>query len=99
MNTRYGWNETKRRKNLRKHGLDLRDGWKVLESRYRMEVDSTRDQEPRKQVFAYVYDVLSVLSLVYAPDKDTIQFISLRRASRNEREVYHAWLDSEDAQP
>ncbi|PZN82665.1 MAG: BrnT family toxin [Candidatus Methylumidiphilus alinenensis] len=99
MNLRYTWNETKRRKNLRKHGLDLRDGWKVLESRYRLEVGSARDHEPRQQVFAYVYGVLSVLSLVYVPDEDAIHFISLRRASRKEREVYYAWLDSEDVQP
>ena len=65
METRYTWSESKREINLAKHGLDLRDGWKVLESRYRLEIDFPRNNEPRKQVFAYVYDVLAVLALVY----------------------------------
>ena len=99
MKTRYTWDETKRGKNLRKHGLDLRDGWKVLESRYRLEIDSDRNQESRKQVFAYVYDVLAVLTLVYLPTEDIFHFISLRRASRKERDIYYEWLDSEDVQP
>lgn len=99
VNTRYTWNETKRRKNLRKHGMDLRDGWKVLESRYRLEIDSVRNQEARKQVFTYVYDVLMVLTLVYVPTEDALRFISLRRANHKERETYYEWLDSEDVQP
>lgn len=99
MKTRYTWNDTKRCENLCKHGLDLRDGWKVLESRYRLEINSPRNNEQRKQVFAYVYDVLAVLTLVYATDDDTIHFISLRPASRKEREIYYDWLDSEIVQP
>ena len=73
----------------------MRDGWKVLESRYRLDIESPRNHEPRRQVFAYVYDVLTVLTLV----EDTIHFISLRRASRKEREACHEWLDNEDLQP
>jgi len=99
MKTRYTWNENKRHANIAKHGLDLRDGWKVLESRYRLTLDSPRNDEARKQVFAYVYDVLTVLTLVYVQGEDAIHFISLRQASREERGIYHDWLDSEDVQP
>ena len=77
----------------------MRDGWKVLESRYRLDIESPRNHEPRRQVFAYVYDVLTVLTLVYAQSEDTIHFISLRRASSKEREAYHEWLDNEDLRP
>lgn len=99
MKTRYTWNDSKRQINLSKHGLDLRDGWKVLESRYRLGIESPRNHEPRRQVFAYVYDVLTVLTLVYAQGEDTIHFNSLRRASRKEREAFDEWLDNEDLQP
>ena len=53
MQTRLTWDETKRRSNLRKHGLDFADAGEVLDSRYRLDVSQTRDSELRVQSFAY----------------------------------------------
>jgi uncharacterized DUF497 family protein len=41
----YSWNEAKRQQNLSKHGLDFLDADLVLESPYRLEVDSERSGE------------------------------------------------------
>jgi hypothetical protein len=94
MSERYSWRGAKRRANLVKHGLDFMDADLVLESRYRLEFDSPRNKENRKQIFAYVFDVLAVLTVVYLPG-ETPHIISFWHAHREEREVYHDWLEND----
>ena len=89
------WDEFKRQQNLLKHGLDFANADYILESPFRLDVDTFRSGEYRIQSFAYVFDALSVLTVVHT-DTDSIQrIISFRRASREEREVYHEWLAKE----
>jgi len=87
------WEESKRQKNLRKHGLDFSKADYVLESPFRLDVTTIRNNENRTQSFAYVFDCLAVLSVVHI--KSGTRIISFRRASREEREVYHEWLADE----
>jgi uncharacterized DUF497 family protein len=90
----YEWDEAKRDINLGKHGLDLAEGIMVYESPYKLEIAVEGYGEPRNQAFAYVFDRLAVLSLAYADRGDVVRFISLRYASRKEREIYHEWLEN-----
>ncbi len=94
MTDQYSWKETKRRANIVKHGLDFIDAGLVLESKYKFEIDSPRGDEKRKQVFAYVFDVLAVLTVVYLPG-DVQHIISFRHAHRDEQEIYHDWLEND----
>lgn len=87
----YTWSELKRLSNLEKHGLDFANAELVLESSYRLDVLSERQGESRIQSFAYVFEYLAVLTVVHRDDK-SIQIISFRRASAEEREIYHEWL-------
>jgi len=87
------WDEAKRVRNLEKHGLDFIDAGEVLDNPFRLDVETVRNNERRTQSFAYVFDRLAVLTVVHINDGDPI--ISFRRASREEREVYHAWLETE----
>ena len=87
------WDESKRIKNLTKHGLDFNDARQVLESPFRLDVKTVRNNEQRIQSFAYVFDRLAVLTVVHVEDNERI--ISFRQASRDEREVYHEWLENE----
>jgi uncharacterized DUF497 family protein len=48
----YEWDETKRRLNLVKHGLDFLSAALVLQSELVQIVDSPRLGEPRQQAFA-----------------------------------------------
>jgi hypothetical protein len=89
----YGWDEDKREQNLAKQGLDFADSNYVLYSPLRLDVDSLRDGEQRAQSFAYVFDYLTVLTVVHTNGGERI--ISFRRASRDEREGYHEWLAEE----
>ena len=90
------WDETKRLINLEKHRLDFADAALVLSNRYRLEFESVRNGQIRRQSFAYVAEVLTVLTVIWVPG-ETQRIISFRRAHKNEREAYHAWLEKEFA--
>ncbi|KHD05396.1 hypothetical protein PN36_01465 [Candidatus Thiomargarita nelsonii] len=92
---KYEWDEEKRRINLFKHGLDFIVADRVLVNPYRLDIESQRNEEVRIQSFAYVFDVLSVLTVVHRQSKQSSRIISFRRASRDEREVYHEWLEND----
>jgi uncharacterized DUF497 family protein len=89
------WDETKRKANLDKHGLDFADAPMVLESPYRLDVGSVRGGEPRMQSFAYVFEVLAVLTVVHVARNDTLRIVSFRPASEEERSSYHDWLEED----
>lgn len=89
--TPYSWDQPKRLANLEKHGFDFEDARFVLESEYRLDVLSERNGELRIQSFAYVFEYLAVLTVVHL-DGQSIQIISFRRASSEERQTYHEWL-------
>lgn len=94
MKSRFTWVELKRTKNLDKHHLDFADAGLVLDSQFRLDVESIRNNEERMQSFAYVFDRLTVLTVVHLPN-DQPHIISFRRASKEEREVYYEWLKNE----
>jgi uncharacterized protein len=89
------WDEAKRMSNLDKHGLDFMNSVMVLDSPYRLDVDSMRGIELRTQSFAYVFEVLTVLTVVYVEREDALRIVSFRAASDEERRVYHEWLEND----
>ena len=89
------WHPEKRQTNLDKHGLDFIDAVAVLDSPYRLDVQSVRNQELRTQSFAYVFDVLAVLSVVHVLRENSMRIISFRPASEIERTAYYDWLEND----
>lgn len=85
------WDEA----NLDKHGLDFVDAVMVLENPYRLDVESVRSSERRIQSFAYVFDVLAVLTVVHAARQEALRIVSFRPASEEERSAYHGWLEED----
>ena len=96
MKSRFSWNEQKRAKNLVTRHLDFADAGLVLDSQFRLDVESVRNNEERTQSFAYVFDRLAVLTVVHLPSEQP-RIISFRTASKEEREVYHEWLENDYA--
>ena len=94
MKTHCTWNEQKRARNLDKHHLDFADAGLVLDSQFRLDVECIRNDETRTQSFAYVFDRLTVLTVVHLPGAPS-HIISFRTASKEEREVYHEWLETD----
>jgi uncharacterized protein len=78
---------------MTKHGLDFNNAGQVLKSPFRLDVNTVRNNEQRIQSFTYVFDRLAVLTVVHVEDNERI--ISFQRAGRDEREIYHEWLENE----
>ena len=93
------WDETKRRSNLIKHGLDFEDAGEVLESRFRLDMALVRGGELRMQSISYALGFLAVLTVVHTEREGATRVISFRPASSKEREVYDAWLENECNEP
>jgi len=89
------WDKSKRQANLEKHGLDFVDAPMVLESPFRLDVKSVRGGEPRMQSFAYVFDVLAVLTVVHVAREDALRIVSFRPASDVERSAYLGWIEED----
>jgi uncharacterized DUF497 family protein len=95
VSTHILWDEIKRQANLDKHGLDFIDAVMVLESPYRLDVENVRGSEERTQSFAYVFDVLAVLTVVHVAREEALLIVSFRPASEEERSAYHGWLEDD----
>ncbi|MCK3656387.1 hypothetical protein A4G19_11755 [Pasteurellaceae bacterium Macca] len=89
------WDEKKRLTNLAKHGLDFQQAHYVLDSQLRLDTASMRNNELRIQSFAYVFNYLTTLSLVYLEQENCYRIISFRHASQVEKEQYNQWLANE----
>ena len=91
---RYDWDPAKRTQNLAKHGLDFEDAWRVYEHPARFDAESERaGTEYRRKAMALSTATDAVCVLVYVVRGDSVRCISLRRASRREREEYRGHLE------
>jgi uncharacterized DUF497 family protein len=84
------WDEEKRRSNLAKHGLDFADA----EGVFRGAVFIFEDKRHGEQRFVAL-GMLSEIVVVVAftePEEDLIRIISMRKAIRNEQQIYFEQL-------
>ena len=80
------WDGAKRRTNLRKHGLDFVDAEQVFEGvTYTYEDDRLGYDEQRFISLGLVREI--VVSIVHTEEDDHIHIISMRKATRREREI------------
>ena len=89
----FEWDERKRADNIAKHGVDFVRACRVWEENERIVViEDTRQEyrEARYQAFGIVDGVLLMVAFTWRGRRCRI--ISARRASRDEREAYHAFV-------
>jgi hypothetical protein len=80
------WDEEKRRINLRKHRFDFVDAEEVFDGvTYTYEDDRLVYPEPRFVTLGLLREV--VVSIVHTEEGD-IHVISMRKATKREREIY-----------
>lgn len=84
------YDEAKRASNLDKHGLDLADAGLVYDAPNKITLQSPRQGEERLMDVAMVEVMGVVLVLVYVERGEDVRAISLRRASKQERNRYAA---------
>jgi uncharacterized protein len=88
------WDDTKRLINLEKHQLDFADAGLVLSNRFRLEFEVVPNGEVRRQAFAYVAEVLTVLTVFGFPEKRRVISVFEELINMKGRR-YHAWLEKD----
>jgi hypothetical protein len=82
------WDETKRRSNLKKHGLDFKDAHLVYDNPDKCTYRARFEAEHRLMDIAMAVAKGRVLALVYTERGEDVRVISFRPASREERRQY-----------
>lgn len=72
------WDEAKRLSNLVKHGYDFADAHLVYNNANKLEVETIRNEEPRRLAIALVEIKSKILALVYTERGEDIRVISFR---------------------
>lgn len=85
---RYIWNDTKRRANLRKHGLDFADAEQVFAGPMVLIEDQREDYNEQRMIGIGLLNFLVVL-IVHVESDETIRIISMRKADENETNLYY----------
>lgn len=81
------WDEPKRRINPRKHGLDFIDAEEVFDGvTYTYEDDRLPYGEQRLVTLGLLREV--VVSIVHTEEDEDIHVISMRKATKRERQIY-----------
>jgi uncharacterized DUF497 family protein len=83
---RFEWDEKKNRVNVRKHGLDFSDAEAVFERPVIANIDHRYDEE-RWVGYGRLQGIVVALAFTQ-PDSETVRIISMRKATRKERQRY-----------
>jgi len=87
---RYEWDESKRKSNLGKHGLDFVDVCIVFDDPFLLEFMDVREEYGEKRYIAIgLYKNLIVTVIVYVLRDEVRRIISFRKASKREEELYY----------
>ena len=84
----FTWDETKRRANLSKHGLDFADAEKVFTGPLILVEDNRRDYGEQRMIGIGLLDVLVVL-IVHVESDHKIRVISMRKATSDETDLFY----------
>ena len=84
---RFEWDEDKRFANLKRHGIDFRDVYRVFDfDRFLLEDDRYDYGEQRWISFGLLFG--EVVAVTHTETDEVIRIISVRRAEKHEEERY-----------
>ena len=87
MQPEYEWDEAKRERNLKKHGVDFRDVLHFHWDSALVDEDCSESYgEPRYRALGFIRDRL--MMLVFTTRDECVRVISLRKADRKEVKSY-----------
>jgi uncharacterized DUF497 family protein len=84
----FTWHESKRKANLKKHGLDFADAEKVFAGPMAVFEDSRDDYGEQRMIGIGLLDGLMVL-IVHVESDETIRIISMRKADSDETTLFY----------
>jgi len=89
---RYTHDERKRTANLKKHGLDFADAPAVIESDAALTFEDRRFDYGEQRFVTLGVLREEVVVIITAETDEEIRVISMRKAERNEEEIYYSRL-------
>jgi uncharacterized protein len=88
---RFEWDEAKRRQNLRKHGLDVRDAEEAFSGPFATWLDTRADYGEERWAGLGIIGSTVVYVAYTEPREAVVRILSIRRAKRGEQK----WFDEE----
>lgn len=85
---RFTWHESKRKSNLKKHGLDFADAEKVFAGPMAVFEDARDPHGEQRMIGIGLLDCLTV-SIVHVESDETIRIISMRKADGDEINLFY----------
>lgn len=85
----FEWDENKNLINVRKHKIDFADVPVVFEKSMLIDFEDSKDYDEDRWIGIGLMRSIVIVILFTERDKDTIRFISARKATRKERERYY----------
>ena len=89
------WDRLKNQLNIKKHGLDFADAWKVFEAPMLVGIDEREDYGEDRWIGIGSMDNRVVVIVFTELNEDTIRVISLRKATTYERKKYEQTYKNE----
>jgi hypothetical protein len=90
----FEWDAAKNQTNLEKHGIDFVEAQHLWEDEDRLEIPARTEDEPRYVLIAALGQKLWSAFFTYR--KGRIRLISVRRARKEERELYYESEESRE---
>jgi uncharacterized protein len=84
---RFTWNEVKRKANIRKHGLDFADAYKVFAGPTFTFEDARFNYGEQRWITIGLCS-LSVVVIAHTETEDEIHIISMRKGEKHEQEIF-----------
>ena len=84
----FTWHESKRKSNLKKHGLDFADAEKVFAGPMAVFEDARDPHGEQRMIGIGLLDCLTV-SIVHVESDETIRIISMRKADGDEINLFY----------
>jgi uncharacterized DUF497 family protein len=91
----FEWNKEKNKENIHKHSLDFADAWKIFEQPMLVDVGARESYDETRYIGIGLLRNFVIVVVFTERKNDTIRIISLRRASRYERERFEEHLRNE----
>ena len=84
----FKWDESKRKSNLAKHGLDFKDAARIFAGPLVLFEDDRTDYGEQRMIAMGLLDALVVV-IVHVESANTIRVISMRKGDKYETNLYY----------
>jgi uncharacterized DUF497 family protein len=84
----FEWDDDKNHENIRKHGFDFGDAWEIFQAPFVIDLDLRTDYGEDRWIVIGLLGSRTVVVTFTLRGTQTIRIVSLRKASRHEREKF-----------